>query len=363
MTYTPNFSDPRVAKRINTALGFAVGVLSVRESRPWSTRYIDKHFGQHQHPLSKYCRDTLLICTHTHWDMDRGKCKQYRLNALGVAHLKEQQYYHAPRGHVPEQLKTNWQDPLYDNWLVEKLISEQFSEEIAIGEFKYRESHHRLWNNLQNYKRCFRKPYLSKQGYRFSYDIEACAPTIIEQLSRRYHCDLWMPHLEEYLQHKDSVRNSLSNDFELDRKTTKILINSLFCGARIGLSGQFATSVMLDNDVSKILLAKQHPYLTGLRADIKTAWSYIIDSSEEISRRRNADSNRLIPVSSKDKWLVYFKYERYLINAIAGYLKQRDIKFFLEHDGWSCDSEIDQTELVEHIKTQTGFDVKLKRDE
>jgi|DEB0MinimDraft_6_1074348.scaffolds.fasta_scaffold29624_2 hypothetical protein len=362
--YTPNFDDPRVIKRIKDALGFSLGVLSETESRPWSSRYIDKYFGQAQGNLASYLKNSLLICTNHHYSFGGtvSKCKEYKLNPAGVEYLKQQLYYSKAVTDMPLTLNTNWNNPIWDNFLVKKIIEKEFHDELQSGDFKYRESHHRLFNNLQNYKSIKRNSALADHGYKYSYDISACAPTIIEQLSRRYGNDLWMPYYEEYLTNKHAVRQNVSKDFELDMKRTKTLINSLFCGARIGLSPQFSTSILLDNDVSKILLAKEHEFVQGLKQDIKTAWSYIIASEQEIPRRRKIENNRLLAVTSKDKWVVYFKYERYMINQVSKYLKQKHIKHFLIHDGWSCNREIDKVELEQHLFDTTGFRYQIEQD-
>lgn len=360
--YTPNFNDPRVLNRVRTALGFAIAVFSETESRSWSTRYIDKHVGQIQTPLGRYLRNSLLICTDPKFTMGGGKCKKYQLNPEGVRHLKEHIYYSKASYDLPEQLSTDWDEPIWDQFVVGRFVHGTYSEQLKTGNFDYRESHYRLFNDLQNVKTVYRKPILAEYGYKHNYDISCAAPTIIEQVSRRYGNDLWMPYYEEYLNNKTQVRTQLSKDFELDVKQTKVLINSLFCGARIGLSSQFSTSILLGNDVSKIMFAKEHEFLTGLREDIKTAWSYVISSEQEITRRRKLDTGRLIPVSSKDKWLVYFKYERYIMNVISRHLKEENLKFFLEHDGWSCDKQVDVSQIEQLILAETGFTVKLEKE-
>jgi hypothetical protein len=39
---------------------------------------------------------------------------------------------------------------------------------------------------------------------------------------------------------------------------------------------------------------------------------------------------------------------------------KKDIKFFLEHDGWSTQSELDMQELTKHIKEVTGFSIEIE---
>ena len=90
MTYQPNFTDPRVQRRIKRAIGFASGVISATRPQQWSTRYIDRWFGSQRNDLSRYLREQLLIVTDNHWNKDSGKCKEYLLNPAGVNFLLAQ---------------------------------------------------------------------------------------------------------------------------------------------------------------------------------------------------------------------------------------------------------------------------------
>lgn len=361
--YTPNLCDRRVKQRAIRALGFALGVMSPDKPHQWSTRFIDQHMGQQQHPLSQWLRRQLLTVTDEHWSKDNRKCKQYVLNVAGAQQLKR---LLGDTGAVPDSLPKKQprivdlnQDYITDDFIVRKAIEMEYGEQLRSGEFDYRESHNRLFNSLQNYKSVYRRPILAEYGYTWEYDIEACAPTIIEQLSRRYGNDLWMPHYQDYLDNKQQFRQQISQDFELDDKTTKILLNSLFCGAKIGLVSNYATTKLLHNDVSRIMLAKSHPLITGLRADIKTAWQYVTDSGAEFSRSTSA-KGRLRPINSKQRWAVYFKYERYILNVVHHYLNTSDNRHLLEHDGWRCELQVDTDYLTQQIYQQTGFQIKLK---
>jgi len=362
--YTPNFDDPRVSARCKTALGFVIGVLSETKSHQWSTRYIDKHLGQQQTKLGKYLRESLLICDSDkyYFNGDQHKCKEYRRNAEGIEHLKDHIAHVLPAKTI-KTLTTNWEDPIRDNHLVAYLVEREYGDQLRSGDFDYRESSHRLWNNLQNVRSVYRKPLLSEYGYSHNYDIEACAPNIIEQLSRRYGNDLYMPALDDYICNKTEFRKQISKDFELDAKTTKVFLNSLFCGAIVGENSRFATSILLSNDVAKIVLAKEHATITQLRADIKLCWSHIVDSNQEISRRRKIETNHLCPVNSRERWGVYFKYEREVISSISRYLRELNIKCFLEHDGFSSNQLVDVVELCSRVKLDTGFDLKIEYNE
>ena len=116
---------------------------------------------------------------------------------------------------------------------------------------------------------------------------------------------------------------------------------------------------MLNNDTAKIALAKEHPTIIQLREDIKLCWCHIVNSGLEISRKRNIESNRLVRVSSRDRWSCYFKYEREVISSISRYLRELNIKCFLEHDGFSSDKAINVVELCARVKLDTAFDLNM----
>ena len=91
MSYQPNFNDPRVRDRCQRALGFLCGVMSTTKSQSWSSRYIDRYLGSQRNDLSKYLRENLLIVTDEfyRYNSSQNKCKEYRLNQIGLDHLRE----------------------------------------------------------------------------------------------------------------------------------------------------------------------------------------------------------------------------------------------------------------------------------
>jgi len=170
MAYIPNFNDPRVISRSKRALGFACGVMSSTKAHEWSSRYIDKYFGTSNHQLSKYLRDTLLICTDDfyRYNSSSNQCKQYKLNQIGVDHLRD-------------ALKlTHIQT--YPS--VAQVAKSDYKEELATGNFEYLDKSNRLWHPLQRYRKQYRQQILADHGYEHSYDIECSAPTLIHQYSQ-----------------------------------------------------------------------------------------------------------------------------------------------------------------------------------
>ena len=343
MDYEPNFNDPRVQTRTKQALGFARAVLSETKPQSWSTRYIDKFFGISSNPLSKYLRKTLLICTDEFYRFNstENKCKEYLLNKTGFEFLSE-------------ALKID-NIQLYPSVL--QVAHSDHLEELISGNFAYNDKSNRLWHPLQRYRKQYRTQILAGSGYLYDYDIECCAPTLIHQYSQKLGMDLYLFALTRYLKERCEVRQELAQRLELDTGAAKEIINALFCGARIANNKDSDIYKILNGDQARIEYLKQDPFITELRKDIKTCWDYITPT---MMRRRKTKTNRLLAITCKEKWSVYFELERSVLNEISRYLIDKNYRHFLMHDGWSCDVELDQNELRDYVRDQTGYDLKFE---
>lgn len=352
--YSPNFNDPRVVKRIKKAIGFASGVLSPRKSHSWSTTYIDQFFGHQSSQLGKYLRDALLIVTNKHWDMAQGKCKEYISNEQGLTYLRNQ-----IKGiHTAPYCITSF-SPWQEYNQIAEVFSEQYADELITKQFNYKDQSNRLWHPLQHVKREAKSIVLANAGLVHQYDIDCCAPTLIMQYAEQCGMDLYLFAIRGYLKDKQQFREQLADDLLISEKSAKILINALFCGAKIGHSSEFATSPLLLNDPVRINKAKVHPFIVGLKEDIKICWEYIEPFTVRKSITQPNGKQRKLPMSSKTKWAVYFDQERKVLNAMDCYLKTGDNHCFLEHDGWSCHHRLDESDVEQYIKQATNFRIKL----
>jgi hypothetical protein len=372
MTYQPRFTDARVRARIQQAYGFARGVLSSEEAHGWSTRYIDRYFGQQQHALSQWLRSQLLVCVDSRYSKDTGLTKKYLLNLPGCRYIASilTGYNNTLQEHTeitqPQKLdqprESNAQR--FDEVCVANWIQREFGDELASGNFVYVDQSSRLWHPLQSVRRQYKKPILSQHGLRYHYDIQCAAPTLIHQHAQRQPdpMDMYLSALCHYITNRTQVRNDLAQALEIDIKTAKVLINALFCGARIGNNPDFALSQLLSNDSARIEYLKQDSWIAELRSDIKTCWEYIAPS---MTRRSILDKNnrpRMLPISSREKWTRYFQLERLVLNAVIDYMKPRSMSYFLEHDGWACDKEIDLFELSNYVFESTGYQIQFERE-
>jgi len=346
MTYTPNWNDPRVQSRVKRALLFCDQYLSDTPQRI-STRFIDQSFGSQRNDLSKYLRDQLLICVDDYYNKDTGVCKKYILNTNGRASLREMNNTYTHIHYSVVDLPVNLQ------------------EQLATGNFAYADKSSRLYNPLQNLPRASKKEILESSGYLYHYDIQCCAPTLI--MYKAHHCGMseYLFGIRDYFKDRKSIRQQIAQECELTEDQVKRIINGLFQGARLSSSYQHQSLIYkeVQGDVAKIEFLKQHPLIIELRSDIKTCWSYITPTLPKRYSRTSKGYMRSVPLSGKRKAGLYRDLERSVLEEIRCHLDQTDNRYLLEHDGWSCQREIDVDFLENLIKQRLDYTIVIERDE
>ena len=350
MSYEPNYNDPRVRKRIKKALGFVGSCFKETAPRAWSSRYIDKQLGNQKENRSKYLRNNLLICVNDRYNKDTGQCKKYIKNKTG---------YNLIRSSLNN---TSRYYSVSEVTLIKDWIKDEHKNELTTLDFKYEDKSNRLWNPLQRVRKSYKKEILRDVGLKYQYDIQSCAPTLIHQYSQKMQepMDLYLFALCEYLKDRKSVRNQIAQDTEVSPDVIKVIINALLTGAQLGNNKKSDIYKLLNGDTARIEYLKQHPYICQLRADIKTCWDYIKPTLVRKSIVNKNNKTQLLPISSKQKSNVYFQLERKILDAVIEFMTNTgDIKYFLEHDGWSCNKKLDDELLTKWIKDKTGYDIQL----
>lgn len=337
MTYTPNFNDPRVKKKCLKALGFVCSSLSYDKPRAWARVELDKWLGYQHRELGQWLRSQLLIEASARWNKDTGECKKWLLREDGVNHLCE----------------------IYNNYLIAKLpiankvakstqialdwAENEYKEQLTTGQFEYKEKSNRLWNDLQRIPSEIRKPLFAKHGYEYEYDIQACAPTLISQLARKEGMTRPTPVLDDFLENRQHYRTALAERIACTEKQSKEILNAIFAGAKLGPGNAIAT--ILNDNRHQLALLKQNVWFCSLRKDIKKCWDAIKLSEKSVR------------LSSRDKWMIYFGLEKSVMNVVRRELVKDHNRYFLEHDGWRCESYIDPYALRLSVRKSTGYDV------
>jgi hypothetical protein len=369
--YQPNFNNVRVLKTVRLAYGYTKGVFSPTEPQQRSQQAIDKRFGQSQGDLSKWLKSILLICTDHHYSAVAGISKKYILNVTGAAYIESVLKGNLDKAFTPdEQIELKQKqikEPTryFDHFVVSKMVEAEHANELNCKVFVYTDKSNRLWHPLQNIKREYKTEILNNHGLKYHYDIRCCAPTLILQHAQHQGMDEYLFGLQSYLADRTSHRDRITNEAELyeakgySSKTSKILINALFCGARLGNSPEFALSKLMNHDSNRIEWLKQDEWLTTLRSDIKECWTAIKPTMSRRSITDKNGNNKMLPISSKQKWARYFDLERQVLNAANDYFSKTNNKCFLEHDGWSTEMMVDEVALKAHIMNKTGFKIEI----
>tara|TARA_R110002153_G_scaffold223014_1_gene375443 strand:- start:127 stop:1227 length:1101 start_codon:yes stop_codon:yes gene_type:complete len=352
--YTPNFNDPRVVKRVNSAIGFTNALLSDSPKQLY-TRFIDKHFGASSHKLSKYLRSHLLICIDTHYDMKNGLCKMYIRNKRGLNYLSDMIQYNTSE-HTSESA-TQYQKGL--NW-----ATLTYKQQIASGDFEYSERSHRLCSPIQGIRTTLREDLFNNAGYSYNYDISTAAPTLMYQhyMQCADYCGLVLETIEDYIANKSERRAELCKGANLEADVVKKIFNGLFNGAKLSIHYNTQLFKLIGCDVAKMRYLQQHEYLTALKADIKTMWDTIrsgLPKQYYTDRFNKNGSPRARQFNSKQKWNIYFQLERKVLNEMRDYLKTLRCRFFLEHDGFRCTTKINTVDISQWIEAGTGFKLTL----
>ena len=328
--YNPNFNDPRVKKRINKSLDYALANLSATKPKQWSTRQIDVWFGNQGNKLSKMLREQLLVVDNPYYNPDKGIAKKYLLNMQGAQRLAE--HVNRTVGRTPSEQHTQ---------RVES-ADRLFGSSIEQGVFEYKEKSSRLWHNCQNLDNTTRKHLFANYGYVHEYDIKSSAPTILYQLARRTHLTRPTKTIDSYLENPEQSRTRLQNLLNVDRKTAKQLITSRFAGARFGRENSIAQQLDFNRLAYERIVNDE--WYAQLSKDIKKMWDAL---------KIHEGHNRL---NTRTKWSIYYREELRIMKLVYSFLDKQGItKRFHEHDGWRSQGAVDLRQLQLHIHKASGY--------
>lgn len=386
--YTPNLSDPQVLKRMKSALALSVGMLKTNEPRQISKSILCKHFGQGQHNLGKFLRKNLLICTNEHYSFGKGnqsKCKEYILSHVGrgyISNLIKNSAYknilewkstahseELDESKIPEcavdlsmQVRLNNQNK-FELEIILIWARREFCKELRSKEFTYKDKSDRLWNDIQNIRSDARHILLSEFGYSFNYDISTCAQTLLLQYAEQNGLDEYMFATKEYISHKNEIRTKLCKETGLEIKEVKFLISALFCGARLSKSSWSSLYDLVDNVPETMELLQNNEYIKEIKKEISKIWK-TLDDTVMYQTYKNLDNGkkRKLPPNCTQKWGVYFRQERKVLDSVREYLQEKNIPSFLEHDGWVTERKLDLNELTQYIKDKTGFKIIIEEE-
>ena len=337
MGYTPNFQDPRILSRCTRVLNFVELYITNNKTSWIASKEFYKHFGNTSRPLGKYLKDTILDTTDNWFNQATGECKKYRLNIQGLNWIKQQSGL--------EQFV-----PVLDADLDQQLIT---------GEFEYCAKSDRLYNPIQNIPRRIRQPLLANRGYRYNYDIEAAAPTVLLQRAQQIDNTAQFTALENYVLNRSVVRQQLAKSCEVSQDKIKFVINAVLQGAVISCYEHGKIFHELDCDYDAVKRLQHNDQMQAIKQDIKNLWAILKrDFPERFVTNKNGQVRRA-RLTGKDKSGYYRAIESQVGKAIQKSLRKQRIKFLWIHDGWSCNSIIDPRQLETQVRRATGYTIKI----
>jgi len=328
MTYSPNFQNPQVRRRIEKSLDWSNTYLSQTKTHWLSQREIQRQFGHQSRPLGLYLRNSLLICVNPYYNnLTESVCRTYKLNVEGYQRLCLAIGY----------------EPKYKP-------SPEIANDLDTGNFEYQTKGHRDYHPLQNLPKRIKQPLLTSKGYRHEYDIECCAQTLLVQHSRRLGLKKPTLALDRYISDRTSVRSELMTKTGLDSKTIKQILTALLNGSN--LSCWYTNSIFAYVNYNKqmIKFLKEDLYIQEYIKDVRGMWSEI---------RKHQSLRYKERFNAKMKSEMYRSLEEEVRVVIQKYLKKTKNRAFVEHDGWSCQTAVDTERLCYEVKKQTGFVIKL----
>lgn len=349
--FTPNWNDSRTRASATRAVNFVQS--NMKPGKPKAlgkVQALDPNFGQTQTNISKYLMSVLLEVYDAYYSKEAKRAIQYTMKPEGVKFILN-------KLGIKEMTEEETKQYVIDN------AKETYKEDITAiknGTLSYTQKSHRRWNRFQNVVKETKQALLADAGFYYMYDVECCAPTLLYQYAQSLGLDEYQFNISEYVKHRTQVRNMLSYDCDIPVDKIKVIINATFAGGKLGCSEFFDTTKILDYDYKKIRALKEHPFIIALKKEIASMWNVI---NKTINRKFKPNTKtggmRMCPVTSKEKWDIYFSLESKVLDSVIDYCETNGHRTFLEHDGWSSSDYIPPELLIEHIKNRTGFEVKL----
>jgi hypothetical protein len=328
LTYTPNPKNRAFIRRANLAIKFVDRYVSTTP-KPLAQRFIEdpRHFGSHRNELSRWLKAQLLVCVDLTYNMNTGRCKRY---------IKHTQGYERVVGLLNGNINT--------------LLTPDEQLQLATGHFDYEDKSQRSYTWLQFYPKPKRNSILNNNGYRYHYDIEAAAPTLLLQQALMLNPTLKAPNLEYYVGNRDEIRDKIAQACHISPVQVKNTINSILQGGVVSSYSANKTFVeILNSNYSAVYLLNTNTDLIAIKQDISRLW-------RELKQDITASSKRL---RARDKARYYRELEQQVGKTIKRLLKKNSVRWLWIHDGWACDKAVDPNEIVRVVKRATGFDIKL----
>lgn len=279
---------------------------------------------------------------------------------------------------IPSQIvsEATW-DNVVDKAEVQDQVSLLLSKkELSNGSLSYTEADTgRLHHPAQQIKRETRTALFDGA---YSYDIVACAPTILLQEFHK-HSNTELNVIDDYISDPSYFRHKISQDTSLQLSDIKHAITSLFYAVIIPSPAQINLSLS-NKDIQFSLLKSLGPdkmttlshnkTFSSLMKEVKVLFELLNQSIKSDSIRQDdgtwSFTNKAGKTKSISRWNarrmiahLYFGYERIVIDKMRDQFE----RYLLIHDGLISYEDVSTDKIEQIIFLETGFVVKIKKEE
>lgn len=350
----PNLKDPRVRERISIVLEWAMPKLGLKEPFQCHTDTLRNVFSNHKRGLGEFLFANIMRSESLSYKASSGNgvgfCKTYRISHSGFNKVCGMLYGVEDLSPTSTESKKRTFSVQY--------AKERYKDELAGNKlFAYDDKSYRLSHELQGFKRELKDEIF--EGWH-DYDISAAMPSIFWGLHQQYQEIAWrtdpvkasmkeLPFVHDYISNKAAIRQALADRIGIDLAAAKAIINGLFQRMRLVAHWTCAAFELVGFDKRKMSALKADPFIKGLQKDIRKFWAL---TGKRVNTQRTRSGLPHI-----DRKLLYFYYERRVLDVVRKSLVDQDAIYFLEHDGFRTKEPVDLVAIKNRVKEETGFDL------
>ena len=309
--------------------------------------------------LGKKFKEALLICVDDSYSNFDGSeyTKKYQVNDRNLAKIVQSATTLIEPAicvlvFKPAKEVNNWVTAYYKKKYAKELAGEK--------QFNYNDKSYRLWNELQNLASDDKQEVF---GDTLPFDYDVSTSLISHMLGDVQKMDKKFDPTEynlviEYRDSKTEIREGVGKLLDLPADKVKELFSYINNNGVISTSPFMSLIKIVGNDKSKVEIIKKNKFFRKYRLQIKSLWRRWI-TMNNLRVWFGSDKDR-IHIQNKKRYTLYFFNERKLLDVIKSYLDSKGFIYFLEHDGFRSNKEVDVEELHAFIKSNLQVEIKLE---
>jgi hypothetical protein len=310
--------------------------------------------------LGKKFKEALLICVDDSYSNLDGSeyTKKYQVNDRNLAKIVQS----ATTLVEPAICVLVFKPEKEVNTWVANYYKKKYAKELA-GEkqFNYNDKSYRLWNELQNLTSDDKQEVFG-DTLTFDYDVSTSLISHmlgdVQKMDKKFDPNEF--HLViEYRDNKTEIRNGVSKLLDLPYEKVKELFSYINNNGVISTSPFMSLIKIVGNDKNKIEIIKKNKFFRKYRQQIKRLWRIWITMNN--IRVWFRDDKERIHIQNKKRYTLYFFNERKLLDVIKSYLDANGFIYFLEHDGFRSNKEVNLDELHAHIASNLQVEIRLEQ--